>query len=108
MEIIMRPSLRGPLLACSVLAGVCSAAAPARAELSMPSAKTVVPVVLWGVTGAVIGAIALPVFMPSVAGGAVGAGPVTAMTWTWGSFVTTRAIVGTVIGGVVGYAIAPP
>jgi hypothetical protein len=30
------------------------------------------------------------------------------MTWTWGSFVTTRAIVGTVIGGVVGYAIAPP
>jgi len=105
----MRTSLRGSMLACTIAAGLVSAA-PARADLSMPPAKTVVPVVLWGVTGAVIGAIALPVVFPSLAGGAVaaapGAGP--AMAWTWGSFVTTRAIVGTVIGGAVGYAIAPP
>ncbi len=104
----MRSSLRGPLLACSVLAGAMTVAAPVRAELSMPPAKTVVPVVLWGVTGAVIGAIALPVVFPGLAGAGVGAGPVTAMTWTWGSFLTTRALVGTAIGGVVGYAIAPP
>lgn len=104
----MRSSLRGPLLACSVLAGAMTAAAPVRAELSMPPAKTVVPVVLWGVTGAVIGAIALPVVFPGLAGAGAGAGPVTAMTWTWGSFLTTRALVGTAIGGVVGYAISPP
>jgi hypothetical protein len=85
-------------------------AAPARAEFSMPPAKTVVPVVLWGVTGAVIGAIALPVVFPTLAGAGAGMGgaPVTAMTWTWGSFLTTRALVGTAIGGVVGYAISPP
>ncbi len=104
----MRSSLRGPLLACSVLAGVMTVAAPVRAELSMPPAKTVVPVVLWGVTGAVIGAIALPVVFPSLAGAGMGGAPVTAMTWTWGSFLTTRALVGTAIGGVVGYAISPP
>ena len=108
----MRSSLRGPLLACSVLAGVMTVAAPARAEFTMPPAKTVVPVVLWGVTGEVIGAIALPVVFPAVfpglAGAGAGAGPVTAMTWTWGSFLTTRSLVGTAIGGVVGYAISPP
>ncbi len=105
----MRSSLRGPLLACSVLAGAMTVAAPARAEFTMPPAKTVVPVVLWGITGAVIGAIALPVVFPGLTGvSAAGAGPVTAMTWTWGSFLTTRSLVGTVIGGAVGYAIAPP
>lgn len=104
----MRSSLHGPLLACSVLAGAMTAAAPARAEFSMPPAKTVVPVVLWGVTGAVIGAIALPVVFPGLAGAGAAAGPVTAMTWTWGSFLTTRSLVGTAIGGALGYAISPP
>ncbi|MGE0224186.1 MAG: hypothetical protein AB7F35_15630 [Acetobacteraceae bacterium] len=104
----MRSRLLGPLLACSVLAGVGTTTAPAHAELTLPPAKTVVPVVLWGITGAVIGAIAVPVVMPSLVGGGAAAGPVTAMTWTWGSFVTNRALIGAAIGGALGYAIAPP
>ncbi len=94
--------------AAVAVAAVLSVATPARAQMiSMPPAKTAVPVVLWGVTGAVIGAVAWPMMFPASVGATAAPGAGMAIAWTWGSFLTTRAAVGTVLGGALGYAIAP-
>jgi prolipoprotein diacylglyceryltransferase len=69
-------------------------APPAAAQTpSMSSASTVVPLVLWAATGAVIGAVVWPV----IVGGAAAAGPAGIVSVS--SFFNTGAAAGTFLGG---------
>jgi len=71
-----------------------------------------VPIVVGAAIGATVGALLWPVVVPAGAamgpGAMAGAGPamMEAAGWGWGSFVTTRAAVGAVIGGGLGYLAA--
>lgn len=66
---------------------------PAAAQGATIAAAT--PVVLWAVTGAVIGAVAWPMIVGGGAAAAAGPGITSA-----GAFLNTGAAVGTVLGGV--------
>ena len=87
--------LRGIVAACVVSAALIGAPAlstPAAAQTS-PMIGTALPVVLWAVTGAVLGAVAWPM----IAGGAAaGAAP---GVMSAGAFLNPGAAVGTVLGG---------
>ncbi len=77
----------------AALVGTPMLSTPAAAQTS-PTVGTAVPVVLWAVTGAVIGAVAWPMI--------VGGGAAAAMTpgvMSAGAFLNPGAAVGTVIGG---------
>lgn|SRR5512143_4096472 len=69
-----------------------------------------VPIVVGAAIGATVGALLWPVVVPAGAmmgpGAMAGAGPAVVEAWGWGSFVTTRAAVGAVIGGGLGYLAA--
>jgi hypothetical protein len=83
------------MLVAAALIGTPMLAPAAMAQpVSMTSASTVVPVVLWAATGAVIGAVAWPL----VAGGAAAAaaGPVGVMTV--GSLLNMGALSGAFLG----------
>ena len=89
--------MRSGFAACAVIAatlvGTPTLSAPAAAQTS-PTIGTAVPVVLWAITGAVIGAVAWPTI--------VGGGAAAAMTpgvMSAGAFLNPGAAVGTVIGG---------
>jgi hypothetical protein len=89
--------MRRAIAVCAViaiaLAGTPTLSTPAAAQTS-PTIGTAVPVVLWAVTGAVIGAVAWPMI--------VGGGAAAAMTpgvMSAGAFLNPGAVVGTVIGG---------
>jgi hypothetical protein len=68
-----------------------------------------VPVVVGAAAGATVGALIWPVFVPAAATTAattaVAAAPVAA-EWGWGAFYTTRAAVGAIIGGGLGFIAA--
>lgn len=74
------------------------------------SGSYVVPVVVGAAAGATVGALLWPVIVPAgavaaapaAAGAAVAVAP-EAAGWGWGAFMTTRALVGAVIGGGLGY-----
>ncbi|MGC1408041.1 MAG: hypothetical protein WA864_03730 [Acetobacteraceae bacterium] len=93
--------MRSGFAACAVVAAALCATpmlpTPAAAQTS-PTIGTAVPVVLWAVTGAVIGAVAWPM----IVGG--GAAAMTPGVMSAGAFLNPGAAVGTVIGGA-GYLI---
>ncbi len=70
------------------------------------SGSYVVPVVVGAAAGATVGALLWPVVVPTAvapaAATAMAAAPAAA-GWGWGAFMTTRALVGAVIGGALGY-----
>jgi hypothetical protein len=66
---------------------------PAAAQTS-PAIGTAVPIVLWAVTGAVLGAVAWPMIVGGGAVAAAGPGITSA-----GALLNTGAAVGTVLGG---------
>jgi hypothetical protein len=92
--------------------------ASAQTVQNVSSGSYFVPVVVGALAGATVGALVWPVMVP--AGGAMmgtgatlGAGPGTGATiganagaWGWGAFYTTRAVVGAIIGGGLGYLAA--
>jgi hypothetical protein len=81
------------LIASVALIGTPSLSAPAAAQASR-TISTVVPVALWAVTGAVIGAVAWPMIVGGGAAAAAAPGVISA-----GSLLNTGAAIGTVVGG---------
>jgi hypothetical protein len=81
------------LIASAALIGTPSLASPAAAQTS-PTIGTAVPVVLWAVTGAVIGAVAWPMIVGGSAAAAAAPGVMSA-----GSLLNTGAAVGAMVGG---------
>ncbi len=81
------------LVASVALIGAPSLSSPAAAQTS-PTIGSAVPVVLWAVTGAVIGAVAWPMI---VGGGAAAAATPGVMSAS--AFLNPGAAVGTVLGG---------
>jgi hypothetical protein len=76
--------------------------ASAQPVQSSSSGSYLVPVVVGAAAGATVGALLWPAMVP---GAAMAAAPgVTA--WGWGAFYTTRAAVGAIIGGGLGYLAA--
>jgi hypothetical protein len=65
-----------------------------------------VPMVVGAAAGATVGALLWPAVV--VPAGAAMAAPAAAagMGWGWGAFMTTRAVVGAIIGGGLGYLAA--
>jgi len=87
-------TLAAAAIASAVLIGAPVLATPAQAQqTSYTSASTVVPVVLWAATGAVIGAVAWPLV---VGGAAAGAAPAGVMSLA--AFLNTGAAAGAVLG----------
>ena len=79
-----------------------TAMTPAKAAQG-PTPATVIPVVLWAVTGAVIGAVAWPYVAGGAAATAAAPGAAAATTGgltSIGSFLNTGAAAGAVLGGV--------
>jgi hypothetical protein len=64
------------------------------AAQTAPTIGTVTPVVLWAITGAVIGAVAWPMIVGGGAAAAAAPGVMSA-----GAFLNPGAVVGTVVGG---------
>jgi hypothetical protein len=86
-------TLAAAAIASAVLIGAPVLATPAQAQqASYTSASTVVPVVLWAATGAVIGAVAWPLV---VGGAAAGAAP---GVMSLAAFLNTGAAAGAVLG----------
>jgi hypothetical protein len=96
--------MRSSALAVTIAASVAFTAAPiltptasaqsaqsTQSALPSVSVSTVLPVVLWAATGAVIGAVAWPVL--------VGNAAAPAGVMTLGAFVNTGAVAGTFLGG---------
>jgi hypothetical protein len=81
------------LIASAALVGTPALSSPAAAQTS-PTIGTAVPIVLWAVTGAVIGAVAWPMI---VGGGAAAAATPGVMSAA--AFLNPGAAVGTVLGG---------
>jgi hypothetical protein len=81
------------LFASVALIGAPSLSSPAAAQTS-PTIGKAVPVVLWAVTGAVLGAVAWPMIVGGSAAAAAAPGVMSA-----GSLLNTGAAVGTVLGG---------
>ena len=79
-----------------------SSSASAQPVQSSSSGSYLVPVVVGAAAGATVGALLWPAMVP--AGAAMAAAP--AAAWGWGSFYTTRAAVGAIIGGGLGYLAA--
>jgi hypothetical protein len=92
--------MRTRTIAASLLISAALTAAPVLAptaaaqSISMPSASTVVPVVLWAATGAVIGAVAWPMIAGGAAAAAAPGGLVTV-----GSLLNMGALAGAFLGG---------
>lgn len=80
-----------------------SSTASAQPIQSSSSGSYLVPVVVGAAAGATVGALLWPAMVP--AGAAMAAAP-GAAAWGWGSFYTTRAAVGAIIGGGLGYLAA--
>jgi len=88
------------IIASAVMIGAPALAPAASAQPSnSTSASTVVPLVLWAATGAVIGAVAWPVVMGGAAATAAPAG-----VMSLGAFLNTGAAAGAVLGGM-GYVL---
>ncbi len=109
----MKSRLLAGLVATTVLVGAPGLAPSAAAQSTVRSESRsyIVPVVIGAAVGATIGALVWPVMMPAAAAGPAMAGPAAAAGpamagWGMGAFVTTRAAVGAVIGGVAGYLFA--
>lgn len=90
----MRTRTLAIALAASVaLAATPVMAPPAHAQNTMSNAvATGLPIALWAITGAVLGAVAWPI----ITGGTAAAAPINSV----GAFMNTGAAVGTVVGGV--------
>jgi hypothetical protein len=69
------------------------------------SGSYLVPVIVGAAAGATVGALIWPAMVPAAATTAVAAAPA-ATEWGWGAFYTTRAAVGAIIGGGLGYIAA--
>jgi hypothetical protein len=81
------------LVASVALIGAPNLSSPAAAQTS-PTIGTAVPVVLWAVTGAVIGAVAWPMIVGGGAAAAMAPGVMSAR-----AFLNPGAAVGAVLGG---------
>jgi hypothetical protein len=88
-------TIAASLLISAALTGAPVLAPAARAEpVSMTSASTIVPVVLWAATGAVIGAVAWPMIAGGAAAAAAPAGVMSV-----GSLLNMGAFAGAFLGG---------
>src|SRR5215469_14642053 len=106
----MKSHLKAAVIASTLVAApILAVTATAQPVPGNPASSTVVPVVVGAAAGATVGALLWPVIMPATAvAAAPGAAAVVpeAATWGWGAFVTTRALVGAIIGGALGYVAA--
>jgi hypothetical protein len=85
----------------ATLVGAPAMSTPAEAQTAGDALAAAVPVALWAVTGAVIGAVAWPMM---VGGGAMAAAA-TPGVMSAASFLNAGAAIGTVVGGVGYWAI---
>jgi hypothetical protein len=88
-----------------IAAPALNSTASAQPMQSSSSGSYLVPVVVGAAAGATVGALLWPAFIPAGAAMAAAPGAATA-AWGWGSFYTTRAAVGAIIGGGLGYLAA--
>jgi len=86
-------TLAAVLVVSTVFVGAPGVTSPAAAQTGAAVA-TALPVVLWAVTGAVLGAVAWPMIVGGSAAAAAAPGVVSAS-----SFLNTGAAVGTLLGG---------
>jgi mannose/fructose/N-acetylgalactosamine-specific phosphotransferase system component IIC len=86
--------LTASFMLAAALVAAPAAVTPAAAQTS-PVIGTAVPVVLWAVTGAVLGAVAWPMIVGGGAAAAAAPGVMSA-----GAFLNPGAAAGTVLGGV--------
>ena len=106
----MKSHAMAAIIAITAVIGATGLTSTASAQPVQSSASGgyFVPVVIGAAAGATIGALLWPVVVP--AGAVVAAGPGMAAAgagaWGWGAFYTTRAAVGAVIGGTLGYLAA--
>ena len=89
-----------------IAAPALSSTASAQPMQSSSSGSYLVPVVVGAAAGATVGALLWPALVPAGAAMAAAPGAATAAAWGWGSFYTTRAAVGAIIGGGLGYLAA--
>jgi len=89
-------ALAAIIIASAVMIGAPTLAPSALAQTrsTAPTVSTMVPVILWAATGAVIGAVAWPMVVGGVAAPAASAG-----IMSLGAFLNTGAAVGAVVGG---------
>jgi hypothetical protein len=100
----MKSHAMAAIIVAGTLIGASSFPSNASAQpvQSSSSGSYLVPVVVGAAAGATVGALLWPAMVP--AGAAVAAAP--AASWGWGAFYTTRAAVGAIIGGGLGYLAA--
>jgi hypothetical protein len=96
-------ALAGILVATLTGAPAFTPTAAAQVATSGSSSSYMVPIVVGAAAGATVGALLWPAMVP--AGAAAAAAPA-ASGWGWGAFLTTRAAIGAVIGGGLGFIAA--
>ena len=104
----MKSHAMAAIIAATAMIGAPSFVSTASAQpiQSSSSGSYLVPVVVGAAAGATVGALLWPAMIPAGAAMAAGPGAATATAWGWGSFYTTRAAVGAIIGGSLGYLAA--
>ena len=100
-------ALAGILVATLTGAPAFTPTAAAQVATSGSSSSYMVPIVVGAAAGPTVGALLWPAMVP--AGAAAAAAPAAAASasgWGWGAFLTTRAAIGAVIGGGLGFIAA--
>ncbi len=92
--------------AMMISAPVFTSTASAQPVPGGPSGGYLVPVVVGAAAGATVGALLWPAMMPAGAAMAAPAAAAEMSGWGWSAFLTTRAAIGAVIGGGLGYVAA--
>jgi len=106
----MKSRMSAAIVASAVMltAPVLVPAASAQPVQSGGSSSYIVPIVVGAAAGATVGALLWPALIPAAAAAptATMAMAAPAAGWGWGAFMTTRAAVGAVIGGALGWVVA--
>jgi len=99
----MKSRMSAAILASAMMLSVpvLAPAASAQPAQSSSSSSYIVPIVVGAAAGATVGALLWPAIVPATAAMAT-----PAAGWGWGAFMTTRAAVGAVIGGALGWMVA--
>ena len=104
--------MRSHLLAAAIAIGLATTPVLAPDASAQPigpgnsSVTYLVPVVVGAAVGATVGALLWPATVPAAAATAAPAAAAEMGGWGWGAFMTSRAAVGAVIGGGLGYLAA--
>ncbi len=101
----MKSHVMAGVVATAMLIGTPILASTASAQPAMrgdSTGSTLVTVIIGAAAGATVGAL----LWPASASAVVAAGAPVAASWGWGAFISTRAAVGAVIGGGLGYLVS--